>query len=192
MFIMINLLWICWWIIISSINIITLLCLGFLMIVILPVLMMMTNETWLRRCRYGLGCKYLLIWSDLISVYLHQSLCDINHQCFRNTLHWYHHAFTDSWNQIKVTESCDFSTCITYVYIYFWDNNIYFACDVFTAWVLFICLWSVFRYWCFIENYVFALIEQLVFIFLMLFFVSGCYNVFIMTRQTREAVIWWW
>ncbi len=76
MFIMINLLWICWWIIISSINIITLLCLGLIMIVILPVLMMMTNETWLYKCydSDGLDCKYLLnydlIWSVLICISL--------------------------------------------------------------------------------------------------------------------------
>ncbi|XP_016298854.1 polymeric immunoglobulin receptor-like [Sinocyclocheilus anshuiensis] len=56
---------------------------GLIMIVILPVLlMMMTNDRWIYKCysSQGLNCKYLLN-RDLISVELHQCLCDINHQC---------------------------------------------------------------------------------------------------------------
>ncbi|ROL50353.1 Butyrophilin-like protein 2 [Anabarilius grahami] len=41
---------------------------GLIIIIILPVFMMMTNDTWFYRCRVRLGCEYLMN-SDLISVF---------------------------------------------------------------------------------------------------------------------------
>jgi len=48
-----------------NINILSLLFLGFIIVVILPVFMMMTNDRWFYRCEVRLGCEYLM---NLISV----------------------------------------------------------------------------------------------------------------------------
>lgn len=147
MFIMIYL--ICWCLIISNINMISLLFLGFIIIIILPLFMMMTNDTWFYRC-YRLGCEYLMN-SDLISVELHQYLCYIDHQCWETR---YSNLIWSDFNCINISyliiiivekhvtliwsdlihcnvfilDSCDqslnhFITCFTHVY--YWDYNIY-------------------------------------------------------------------